>query len=71
MRALEISHRWVAQPCVGLWWQLTPLRAQVKKSETVEARYPDILRSDLRSAITTFFKTEKRFLISGAVSLPR
>jgi hypothetical protein len=35
------------------------MRAQVKKSKPVEARYPDTRLSDLRSAITTPRKREK------------
>jgi hypothetical protein len=57
-------------PCVGLWWQSAPMRAQVKKSESVEARYPDIFLSDLRSAIIASRKAERprnRFLSSGSV----
>jgi hypothetical protein len=41
-----------------------------KKSESVEARYPDIPISDLRSAIVTSRKSgilRKRFLSSGSV----
>jgi hypothetical protein len=41
-----------------------------KKSESVEARYPDILLSDLKSAITNSRKEERprnQFLSSGAV----
>jgi hypothetical protein len=41
------------------------MRAQVKKSESVEARYPDNILSDLRSEITTsrkYGKTDKPVL---------